>query len=103
MSSLRGIGRSLPGGDHSGERATVAYEQKRPAISTSRLGVGTLACGRCDAPIAVGPKPLSVAARLTCPYCDNHGPVREFLSLAPPIRPARVVVRVRRPARQPTR
>jgi len=101
MSSLRGIGRSFPDGEESGERATVAYEQKRPAISTSRLGVGTLACGRCDAPIAIGPEPLSVATHLTCPYCAKRGPVRDFLSLASPTRPARVVVRVRQPFRQP--
>jgi hypothetical protein len=98
MSSLRGIGRSLPGGESSSERATVAYEQKRPAISSSRLGVGTLACARCDAPIAIGPEPLSTRAHLTCPYCENQGPVRDFLSLSSPTRPARVVVRVAQPA-----
>jgi hypothetical protein len=101
MSSLRGIGRSFPDGEQRGERAAVAYEQKRPAISATRLGVGTLACGRCDAPIAIGPEPLSVAAHLTCPYCDNRAPVRDFLSLASPTRPARVLVRVRQPLRQP--
>jgi hypothetical protein len=103
MSSLRGIGHSLSGGEPSGDRAGVAYEQKRPAISSSRLGVGTLACARCDAPIAIGAEPLSVGAHLACPYCDHQGPVRDFLSLASPTRPARVVVRVTHPARQAVR
>jgi hypothetical protein len=101
MSSLRGIGRSLPGGERSSERAAVAYEQKRPAIRSSRLGVGTLACGRCDAPIAIGPEPLSARSHLTCPFCAKQGPVRDFLSLASPARPARVVVRVAQPASRP--
>lgn len=101
MSSLRGIGRSLPGGEPSSERDTIAYEQKRPAIGSTRLGVGTLACGHCDAPIAIGPEPLSARSHLTCPYCGNQGAVRDFLSLASPTRPARVVVRVAQPAYRP--
>ena len=38
---------------------------------------------------------LSTAEPLGCPLCGVSGVVREFLSLAPPTRPARVVVRVR--------
>ena len=53
------------------------------------------ACGRCDAPIAMGPGAVPIGAELICPYCDHRGPVREFLSLAAPTRPARVTVRVR--------
>jgi hypothetical protein len=59
-----------------------------------RLGVGTLACPRCDAPIAPGAFPLSPAAPLGCPFCDHTAAVRDFLSLAEPSRPARVEVRV---------
>jgi hypothetical protein len=77
-----------------GGRIAVAHEEKRRAIRRTALGVGTLACGRCDAPIAVGGHSLSIADELSCPFCDNRGPVRDFLSLASPTRPARVVVRV---------
>jgi hypothetical protein len=72
----------------------VVHEQKRPAVRSSRLAAGTLACGRCDAPIAIGPEPVSIVDELTCPYCQHRGPVRDFLSLALPTRPAHVVVRV---------
>jgi hypothetical protein len=60
---------------------------------TSRLGVGTLACPHCDAPVALA-GPVAPAAPLLCPYCGHGGAVRDFLSLAAPTRPARVVVRV---------
>lgn len=70
------------------------HEQKRPAVAPSRLASGTLACDRCDAPIAIGPVPVSIVDELTCPYCRHRGPVRDFLSLAWPTRPAHVVVRV---------
>jgi hypothetical protein len=36
--------------------------------------------------------------RMRCPVCHEAGAVRDFLSLATPARPARVVVRVIRPA-----
>jgi hypothetical protein len=82
------------GGSSSGERAAVGHEERRRAIVSDRLGVGTLACNRCDAPIALGSEPLALTARLTCPFCGTPGSVRDFLSLAVPTRPARVVVRV---------
>ena len=69
------------------------YEERRPSRS-SRLGAGTLACPRCDAPVALGPGPASPAAPLGCPFCHHGGAVRDFLSLAGPVRPARVEVRV---------
>jgi predicted RNA-binding Zn-ribbon protein involved in translation (DUF1610 family) len=69
-------------------------EEKRRSIRSSRLGAGTLACARCDAPVALGGVARSLSDELTCPYCGNDGPVRDFLSLATPTRPARVVVRV---------
>jgi len=74
--------------------AQVVHEQKRPAVRSSRLAAGTLACDRCDAPIAIGPEPVSIADDLICPYCQHRGPARDFLSLALPTRPAHVVVRV---------
>jgi len=63
--------------------------------STSVLAVGTLACPECDAPIAPPPSALSPADPLGCGFCEHAAAVRDFLSLAPPPRPARVVVRVR--------
>ena len=84
---------------HSNSSATgdgkLVHELKRPAVRSGRLAPGTLACGRCDAPIAIGPEPVSIVEQLTCPYCRYRGPVRDFLSLALPTRPAHVVVRVR--------
>jgi DNA-directed RNA polymerase subunit RPC12/RpoP len=72
----------------------LIHEHKRPAVRRTRLGAGTLACARCDAPIALGPEPVSVVAQLVCPYCRHSALVRDFLSLALPTRPAHVVVRV---------
>lgn len=74
--------------------AGSARVEERRATRSSRLAAGTLACSRCDAPVAIGTS-LSLAAQLTCPFCHHRGPVRDFLSLASPTRPARVVVRVR--------
>jgi hypothetical protein len=74
-------------------RSRASESEARRVTHSSRLATGTLACRRCDAPVALG-GPVSPAAPLTCPYCSNAGAVRDFLSLAPPTRPARVVVRV---------
>ena len=60
-----------------------------------RLGTGTLACPHCDAPVALAAGGVSPADRLACPFCHHGGAVRDFLSLADPSRPARVVVQVR--------
>ena len=57
------------------------------------LGAGTLACPRCDAPVAIAGS-LAPADPLGCPFCGHDGALREFLSLAGPARPARVEVRV---------
>jgi hypothetical protein len=78
-------------------RAAAVHEEKRQAIASTLLGVGTLACSSCDAPIAIGDRPLLLTDRLTCPFCRRRGPARDFLSLAPPSRPARVFVRMRIP------
>jgi hypothetical protein len=75
----------------------IKYEEIRPAPS-SRLATGTLACPACDAPVVLAAGPASPADPLGCPVCDHAGPVRDFLSLAVPSRPARVEVRVVRHA-----
>lgn len=77
-------------------RAKIAYTEQRPAVRSSRLATGTLACARCDAPVALGAPVRSPAEPMACPFCGHSGALRDFLSLAQPARPARVVVRVRR-------
>ena len=67
---------------------------------SNRLAAGTLACPRCDAPVAPA-RPLSPTEVIACPFCGHRGAVRAFLSLAPPTRPARVVVRVYATRRTP--
>ena len=73
-------------------RRSVTFEEHRPA-STTHVASGTLACPACDAPVSP-PGVLTPAEPLACPYCSHHGRVRDFLSLAAPSRPARVVVRI---------
>jgi hypothetical protein len=90
---FRGIG-PAPDGPALTPRAATVYEQKRLTFRSTVLGVGTLACGGCDAPIAIGDHPLSLSDQLTCPFCGRLGPARDFLSLARPTRPARVLVRL---------
>ena len=68
-------------------------QEHRPAAAW-RLGTGTLACPRCDAPVALGAGHVAPADPLGCPYCEHTAAVREFLSLAAPSRPARVAVRL---------
>jgi hypothetical protein len=70
----------------------MVQEERRRARS-SRLARGTLACPECDAPVAPT-RALSPPETLACPFCDHAGAVRDFLSLAAPVRPARVAVRV---------
>jgi hypothetical protein len=84
-------GRHLPG----------AFEQDPRRAATGILGVGTLACPECDAPVAIGSQPLSPRVELSCPFCAHRAPLREFLSLAPPTRPTRVVVRITAPSGRP--
>jgi hypothetical protein len=87
----RGIDGSEPAGDPV-SRAGPVHEERRVARA-GHLATGTLACPRCDAPVlpagAVGP-----ADALGCGFCSHTGAVRDFLSLAPPARPARVRVQV---------
>jgi hypothetical protein len=69
-------------------------QEKRIVGRSRRLAAGTLACPECDAPVALTEGPLTPADPLGCPVCLHAGAVRDFLSLATPTRPARVVVRV---------
>lgn len=73
---------------------TAETHHYRRRINTGRLATGTLACPGCDAPVALAPGPAAIGDALACPYCEHTGAVRDFLSLAPPSRPARVAVRV---------
>jgi hypothetical protein len=72
---------------------TAGTEELRTARSTTELATATMACPECDAPVmpagAVQPADLAI-----CPFCGTSGPVRDFLTLEDPARPARVVVRV---------
>jgi hypothetical protein len=91
----------LSGGDWTGGstdprvRAGQVEQRKRRAHHEGVVANGTIACVRCDAPVAIGPGELALSHSLTCPFCGHHGTAREFLSLAVPTRPTRVAVRVR--------
>lgn len=98
MSFLSGGGRWVGGDQGLDARVVGAEIEPRRTVRSNRLGVGTLACGRCDAPIGIGSDPRSLTDWLTCPFCAHSGPLRDFLSMASPSRPTRVVVVVRRPA-----
>jgi hypothetical protein len=79
-------------GPEDGARPNEVQEERRVARS-EHLASGTLACPECDAPVApIGA--MSPADSIGCPLCDHAAPVRDFLSLAKPNRPARVEVRV---------
>ena len=99
--SLRGAARRLDrvtfqrafdSGDP-GRREPVAGEHELRIARTRQLGVGTLACPECDAPVAIA-GPVAPRDDLLCPYCWHLAPARSFLSLEAPTRPARVVVTV---------
>ena len=97
MSFLSGgdwTGGGSRGGAVLGSRVDQVQIEQRRAIRSGLVCAGTLACPRCDAPVAVGPDPRRATDPLTCPYCRHPGPVREFLSLSTPTRPTHVVVRV---------
>jgi hypothetical protein len=89
--------RGIDSGDP-GRREPIAGEHELRIARTRQLGVGTLACSECDAPVAL-PGPVAPRDLLLCPYCDHVGAARDFLSLEPPSRPARVVVTVTERAR----
>ena len=80
--------------DPRGPREESRLIEERRASRTDRLAEATIACRRCDAPVAVGPGRRSVADDLSCPFCGHTGPIRDFLSLRLPTRPTRVVLRI---------
>lgn len=71
------------------DTAEIRYERRRSDV----VAAGTLACPDCDAPVPPDGR-VSLTAQLMCPFCARTGPVRDFLSLKTPTRPAHVVVRV---------
>ena len=75
------------------ERLGGRHEHRRE--SSWELATGTLACTGCDAPVLPSPGGMSPADAIACGFCGETGVVSDFLSLAEPTRPARVVVRVR--------
>lgn len=82
--------RAFGGSDPAGRRV----RDLRPDTRTGVIAHGTLACPDCDAPTSPGPTALAPTDVLHCPICWRAGPVREFLSLRTPTRPARVQVRL---------
>jgi hypothetical protein len=97
VSFLRGIDGSAHNTAGAPTRWIRPGEDRHLDERSARLCAATLACARCDAPIAPGPQGLSLTQPLVCPFCDHRGPVRDFLSLARPTRPAHVVLRVSHP------
>jgi hypothetical protein len=75
-------------------RAGELQVEERRSTRSGYVCSGTLACRHCDAPVSAGERGLTLTEELLCPFCEHRGPVREFLSIGPPTRPARVVVRV---------
>ena len=75
------------------ERLGGRHEHRRE--SSWHLATGTLACPGCDAPVPPSPGGMSPADPISCGFCQEAGAVSDFLLLAEPTRPARVVVRVR--------
>jgi hypothetical protein len=71
-----------------------AAQQELRVGRSWHLGTGTIACPRCDAPVALGAPAMGPADALGCPYCGHVAALRDFLSLEAPARPARVTLRV---------
>jgi hypothetical protein len=76
------------------ERRLDGFYEERRSLDALPHTTGTLACPQCDAPVVLG-APVEPADWMGCPFCLHTGAVRDFLSLTPPTRPARVIVRVR--------
>ena len=89
--------RSITGGGEPAEPLGGAggMREERPASHSTWLADGTLACPRCDAPVAPAQRVLSPAGPMDCGYCRYDGAVRDFLSLSAPTRPTRVAVHLR--------
>ncbi len=84
---------SGPAGDH-------LY---RDVARTLPVTSGTIACPRCDAPVSLGGRTMSLAEELECPFCRHSARVHRFLSLGEPTRSAHVKVRARLVARDERR
>jgi hypothetical protein len=97
MSFLRGVDGSAHNTAGTPARWIRPGAHRRRDTRSAQMCEATLACARCDAPVAAGPQGLSLTEPLVCPFCDHRAPVRDFLSLAMPTRPARVVVRISHP------
>lgn len=80
------------------DEPVVGYEELGRATRTQTLAAGTLACPRCDAPVALAGVSVGPADAIGCPFCLHAGFVRDFLSLGEPTRPQRVAVRLVGPA-----
>jgi hypothetical protein len=91
MAFQRGIDGPEPTRAQPVQARAGAYEPRRSARAF-RLAA-TLACPRCDAPVALAGRSVRFSERLDCPFCRHDAPLRDFLSLATPTRPARVQVR----------
>jgi hypothetical protein len=74
------------------ERPVAPLREHRRVAPAGRLGTGTLACPRCDAPVALADARVAPGDPIGCPFCSHSAAVRDFLSLAGPPRPARVAV-----------
>jgi hypothetical protein len=79
------------------DEPVVGYEELRRTSRAGILDVGTLACARCDAPVALGRQAVAPSDSLSCPYCLHTAAVHEFLTLGAPTRPTRVVVTIAPP------
>lgn len=77
-------------------RVAPAVEQDPRRGRSRALGRGTLACPRCDVPLAL-PGRVAAGQAIACPFCAHRGTVGSFVSLAVPTRPTRVVVTVSAP------
>jgi hypothetical protein len=75
------------------ERLAGRHELRRTG-TTWDLATGTLACPGCDAPVLLTREAMSPPDPMSCGFCGHAGAVRDFLSLAEPTRPTRVVVRI---------
>ena len=93
-----GLFRDANAGRSDRDEPVVGYEELRRSSRVGVLDVGTLACARCDAPVALAGGAVVPSESLSCPYCLHTAAVHEFLTLGAPSRPAHVAVSVALPA-----
>lgn len=67
-----GIDRAFSNSEPAGRRARA--EDLRQDSHVGIMGIGTLACPRCDAPIAPGPRPMTPTDAIACPICAHGAP-----------------------------